>query len=105
MVATSARLRQDRRHSDATSAISYRLSAFGKNSHAPLAPQAPWHLRGPWHLAPWHQPWHPAPWHLGTLFLHPVVLRSLAALRRYPRDHAVWVHDVARLAVHAVRGV
>ena len=34
--------------------------------------------------------------------LHAVVLRSSTTLRRHPRDHAVGIHDVARLAVHAV---
>src|SRR5687768_8429608 len=37
--------------------------------------------------------------------LHPVVLRATSTLRRHPRDHLVGVHDVARLAVDAVRCV
>ena len=37
--------------------------------------------------------------------LHAVVLRPSAAFRRHPVDDLVGVHDVAGLAVHAVRGV
>src|SRR5262245_41795519 len=36
---------------------------------------------------------------------HPVVLRTPAAFRRNPGNDAVRVHDVAGLAMHAVRGV
>ena len=37
--------------------------------------------------------------------LHAVVLRPSAAFRRHPVDELIGVHDVAGLAVHAVRGV
>src|SRR4030095_11337906 len=35
----------------------------------------------------------------------PVVLRTTAAVRRHPRDHLIGVHDVARLAMDAVRRI
>jgi hypothetical protein len=35
--------------------------------------------------------------------LHAIVLRSPAVLGRHPGDHLVGIHDVARLAVDAVR--
>ena len=41
----------------------------------------------------------------GPLTLHSVVLGAFAALGRDPGDDLVRVHDVAGLAVHAVRGV
>src|SRR5687768_18011208 len=37
--------------------------------------------------------------------LHAVVLRPAAPFGGHPGDHLVRIHDVARLAVHAVRGV
>src|SRR5215203_5043862 len=40
-----------------------------------------------------------------TIQLHAVVLRPAAALRRHPGDDLIRIHDVARLAVHAVRCV
>src|SRR5258708_2971159 len=36
---------------------------------------------------------------------HAVVLWTAAAFRRHPRDHLIWIHDVAGLAVHAVGSV
>src|SRR5438309_1680390 len=36
---------------------------------------------------------------------HALILGSFAALRRHPVDDLIRVHDVARLTVHAVRGV
>ena len=34
-----------------------------------------------------------------------IMLRTVSALGRHPRDHLVGIHDVARLAVDAVRRV
>src|SRR5688572_15624130 len=39
------------------------------------------------------------------IVLHAVVLRPATAFRRHPGDDLIGIHDVARLAVHAVRGV
>src|SRR5688572_27667461 len=53
-----------------------------------------------------------APSHLRTLgprtvpvLLHAIVLRTTATLRRYPGDDGVRIHDVARLAMDAIRRV
>src|SRR4051812_32917631 len=37
--------------------------------------------------------------------LHPVIVRSAATLGRHPGDDLIWIHDVARLAMHAVRWI
>ena len=37
--------------------------------------------------------------------LHAVVVRAAAALGRNPGDDLVWIHDVAGLAVNAVRRI
>src|ERR1700723_2607500 len=36
---------------------------------------------------------------------HPIIVRATTTFRRNPRDDLIWVHDVTRFAVHAVREV
>ena len=43
--------------------------------------------------------------HFPFAISHALVLRPSPSLGRHPVNHLVRVHDVARLAVHAVRGV
>ena len=37
--------------------------------------------------------------------LHPLIIRSPAAFRRHPVNNLIRIHDVARLAAHAVRKI